>query len=378
MTKGDGTSDRNHVEVRLVIVRPVDLQAYAALDSIFAALRPQPVLAGLPIVELYDGEVGRYQLGEVEVALVALSTRNPADLDEQRGKLFVDGWHHWDAAWLELLAYQTFEADGVLQETGWPLDAQYGGSPPFDGVIRDICGRGELIAFDVKSAAGSGIGLLKIRFQPEADRWARRHNLGDVDVGVHCHGFTPTCEVLGPEMRRMLGAQRVALQQPATLPHTFTYDLQALSGASVTTTIQAAGDIIMSGWVGGGRQASVEAVMRKHLREKAVFAERHGRPFFLVYVRPSGAGASDSRPAEVVQAAQRLDAARESDWWLGTLLLDFVSGGMARYGHMRENVRWPNGSSAFTLQRTLLMMERMERSPAEQAQDSLRRDGETQ
>lgn len=330
---------------------PADLRAYPRLLALHSDIG-QPALAGLPIAELFDGELGRYQLEEVENALEALAVRPATDVAEQKGKLFVAGWGHWDSTRLELLALSTLQGDGSLEATGWPATG-YGGSPPFDGVIRDVHGQQASIAFDVKSAFGSGIGLLQERLQTVATAWSVQQQLGPVDVRIGAVGTIPTREVVGPEIGRMLVGMRDALRQKTRLPASYTHAMP--EGGTVTATVDDADVISVNTVVGpiNDRKQSAVTVMRDHICNKARHAQQNGRAFVLIYVRPAGAGAGDAGRDAIVAAAKELDLAAESDWWLGSLLIDFSGTDIVRHGHLRANGRWPNGSSGRTLNQTL-------------------------
>lgn len=332
---------------------PADLRSYPQLLALHSDIG-QPPLVGLPIAELFDGQAFRHQLDQVEQALNVLAVRPVTDVAEQKGKLFIAGWAHWDATWLELLAFSSMQRDGSLDATGWPSTG-YGNSPPFDGVLKDTNGQHGLIAFDVKSAAGSGITLLQERFQTIADGWSAQHQLGLVAVAIKTAGVILTREVVGPELGQMLGELRNALQQQTRLPATYSRAMP--NGGTVTATIDEANDVTMNFSVGppADRTRSALAIMEGHVRSKAVFAQRHQRPFVLIYVRPTGAGAADASSVDIVSAARQLDLAKKSDWWLGTLLLDFSGVAPKRHGYLRTNGHWPIGSTQQTLSATLLL-----------------------
>lgn len=330
---------------------PADLKPFPLIEQVFNSRNPAPTLAGTPIAT--NADAYRYQIADVERALGVLVKRHgfPA-LIEQTSKLFAPSWRDWDCARTELLGLSTIESDGSLHSLGWPTG--YGGNAPFDGVFRDVAGAGAPVAFDVKSAQGTGLFLVQEKLEKTAQDWARNNNLGDVQLVLAHKGGSLTQESVQSDIGKFVAKFRGALVNAMNLPALV--QLVSSGGTTIDVTIEAYSGVVAHSGTGSvaARVRSILSVMKSHETSKAQVASKEGRPFLLVYVRPFGAGGSDLRPDETLDAARALDTAPgTSAWWLGTLFLDWTKGSLARFAYLRANGNYPTNSSPDSLRATL-------------------------
>ena len=229
----------------------------------------------------------------------------------------------------------------MLDSVAWPRGA---GSAHFDGVVADVAGARALIAVDVKSGQGVGTSLLDERLTPIAEQWANGHGLGAVEIEIDHRGGALTQETLQNEIGRLMREFRAALAPLGALPGE-PVALALNPDTTIEVEVRAAVGIQVHGGVGNpaARTASILRVMAGHEAHKAAHARADQRPFVLIYVSPPGAGGADFRADNVVNAARRL-AAIASDWWLGTVFLDWTAGDLTRAAFFRQRGgNWPQG-----------------------------------
>lgn len=335
------------------------LDNFPCLYGVFTSLPEPPSLSVCYIGDLLrtirDEGFDYYGLTDVEnMADILISRFGATALYEQLNDFFVDSdaalsKARWFKAVTEISALSHLHNLGALASLGWPPpSAGSSNTPPFDCRIKSS---GGAIPCDVKPASGSGFKLVRDKLGPVIQNWSLTNNLSGIDFFIRYRGSVAQ-QLLGPVLRQTTSVQQFeSTLNRHTIPPAVPIQ-STIGGTHFDIIVTGSGSSNVSS---GFQPASalIKAMLPtlvKHVKKKGGSAAAAGHtPFLLCYVRLSGIGGGDLKPAHLYHDWFRAASVKGADLgagnslWLGVLLLDYVTGTPRSICYLRSAGSWPPG-----------------------------------
>lgn len=253
--------------------------------SLFAAASIRKV----DLLGTFAQRVARYGrsswLDLAEAALQRLqSKRDLTDFDEAISALLGADYDNWEQGITELIGYAVLDQADRLDAVGFPRG---GGSPKFEGTVE---GR---LAFDIKSAVGSGIDMLQSELQSELDRFTSDREVDKHVVRISFSGEL-TERILGRHCRDARAWLRTHLEDNWPDWERASKDIDGLI-VDVYSIEPHAGVYSLSG-ASPVVSRSVEKTVLEHARRKSKVGREDVDGFVILYVRPPERPQSDINP----------------------------------------------------------------------------------